>query len=310
MRLATFAINGETRFGAQLDEQMIDLSGAYLSWCQQQPTATQPLPADEFPQDMRTFLTMGEPVKAAANSALAFASEAMDRLREAGLAWPLGSVTFLPPIQNPGKIICVGLNYRTHIQEMGRDLPKHPVIFAKFANTLIGHEAVIPYPTVSDTLDYEAELAFVIGQRAKDVPREKALDYVAGYTCFNDVSVREYQRRTIQFLQGKTFDGSGPCGPALVTADEIPDPSELEMFLRLNGETMQHTSLDDLVFDVPTLVELLSEIMTLEPGDIVATGTPGGVGFARDPKLFMKPGDRVEVEISNIGILRNTVGGM
>ena len=309
MRLVTFAVNGETRFGAQLGGQIIDLPGTYLSLSRMQPDSPQPLPAGDFPSEMRAFLALGKPARAAADLAAAFALEQMDRLGHTGLAWPLEAIEFLPPIQNPGKIICVGLNYRSHIAEMGRELPKHPVIFAKFANTLVGHQAVIPYPTVSDTLDYEAELAFVIGRRAKAVPRQKAFDYVAGYTCFNDVTVREYQRRTIQFLQGKTFDGTGPCGPVLVTTDEIPDPSRLALTLRLNGQTMQQTSLDDLVFDVPALVEILSEIMTLEPGDMVATGTPGGVGFARSPQLFMKPGDIVEVEISAIGILHNTVGG-
>lgn len=235
------------------------------------------------------------------------ASARQAAVASAQVAYDLNDVTFLPPITNPSKIVCVGLNYATHIKEMGRELPKFPVLFAKFANTLVGHEGSIPYPTVSDTLDYEGELAFIIGRTAKNVKRADAFAHIAGYTCFNDVSVREYQQRTIQFLQGKTFDGTGPCGPVVVTTDEIPNPAELQLTTRLNGQTMQQSGLDDLVFDVPTLLEVVSEIMTLNPGDMIVTGTPGGVGTARKPPIYMKPGDVVEVEISKIGILRNRV---
>lgn len=226
---------------------------------------------------------------------------------EGATTFRLDEITYLPPVPRPQKIICVGLNYKGHIEEMGRDLPPYPVIFAKYANVLVGHRGEIPMPTISSQLDFEAELGVVIGKRAKNISRDEALSVVGGYTCFNDVSVRDYQRRTIQFLQGKTFDGTGPCGPVIVTADDIPDPNALDISLRLNGETMQHSNTRDMVFDVPTLIETLSQIMTLEPGDIIATGTPAGVGAGRDPKVFMKPGDVVEVEIEGIGVLRNTV---
>lgn len=217
------------------------------------------------------------------------------------------AVTFHAPVTRPGKILCVGLNYRAHIEEMGRELPEHPVIFGKMVTALNGHRGVIPYPEVSESLDFEAELAVFIGKPAKHVAKAEAMDYVAGYAPFNDVTVRDYQRRTLQWLQGKNFDGHGPCGPALVTKDEAGDVAGLTMELRLNGETMQSTKLDDFIFDIPTLIAFLSSIMTLEPGDMIATGTPSGVGFGREPKVFMKPGDSVEVDIGPLGTLQNTV---
>jgi len=211
------------------------------------------------------------------------------------------------PVQKPGKIICVGHNFRKHIQEMGREIPTHPVIFAKFANTIIGPEDDIPYYPISDQLDYEMEFAFVIGKQARNVSEEDALDYVAGYTIANDVTYRDIQRRTLQWLQGKTVDGSLPLGPHLVTADEIGDPAGLEMVLKVNGEVRQSTNTDDFVFNVPKLVSFLSGLLTLEPGDLVLTGTPGGVGFAMNPPQFLKDGDVVTIEIEKIGVLENKV---
>lgn len=208
---------------------------------------------------------------------------------------------------NPGKIICVGHNYRDHILEMGRQLPENPVVFAKFANTVIGPQDDIPFYPISEQLDYEAEFAFVVGKKAKGVSREEALDYVAGYTIANDITYRDIQRRTLQWLQGKTVDGTAPMGPWLVTTDELPNPSGLEMVLTVNGEERQRANTDNLVFDVPHLVEFLSNLMTLEPGDIVLTGTPGGVGFARDPQVFLRDGDVVKIEIDKIGVLENRV---
>ncbi|MFN8346965.1 MAG: fumarylacetoacetate hydrolase family protein [Spirosomataceae bacterium] len=215
-------------------------------------------------------------------------------------------IEFLPAVANPQKIICVGHNFRTHILEMNREIPKYAMIFAKYSNVLAGHKEVIPIPEVSVEFDYEAELAFVVGKQAKNVPKEKALDYVAGYTVANDLSVRDYQRRTLQFLQGKSFDKSGPMGPVMVTSDELRDVNHESMTLRLNGKIMQQTPLADMVFDVSTLVSQISEYMTLEPGDVVLTGTPGGVGAARKPPVWIQHGDTVEVEITNVGVLRNS----
>jgi acylpyruvate hydrolase len=207
-------------------------------------------------------------------------------------------------------MICVGHNYREHILEMKREIPPFPVVFAKFANTVIGPEDDIPFFPVSEQLDYEAEFAFVIGKRARNVSQEDALDYVAGYTIVNDVTYRDIQRRTLQWLQGKTVEGSAPMGPWLVTTDELTDPSGLEVVLTVNGEERQHTNTANLVFTVPYLVEFLSNLMTLEPGDVILTGTPGGVGVAMDPQTFLKDGDVVKIAINKIGTLENKVKKM
>jgi acylpyruvate hydrolase len=190
---------------------------------------------------------------------------------------------------------------------MGRELPAYPVIFAKFANTIIGPQDRIPYPEVTHQLDYEAEFAFVVGKRARNVTRAEALDYVAGYTIANDVTSRDLQRRTLQWLQGKTVDGSLPLGPWLVTKEDLPDPYGLNMELRVNGELRQKTNTGNFVFNVHDLVEFLSQIMTLEPGDLVLTGTPGGVGFAMNPQVFLQRGDTVRIDIDGIGTLENQV---
>jgi acylpyruvate hydrolase len=258
---------------------------------------------------MLAFLQAGESAKEAAGQALAFATEGdnLAALKQVGLAHPVAEVEFLPPVPRPGKIICLGLNYHTHAAEVGREPPQYPMIFAKFANTLIGHRQPIVLPTVSKMVDYEAEMVVVMGRTGKDIKLEAAFDYIAGYAIFNDISIRDYQRRTSQSLQGKTFDGSGPLGPALVTADEISDPQALDITLRLNDKVMQHSNTSDLIFNIPTILHYLSQFMTLEPGDLISTGTPGGVGFARDPQVFLKPGDEVQVEISELGILENRV---
>ncbi len=220
---------------------------------------------------------------------------------------PLAKVQLLPPITNPGKIICVGLNYESHRKETGRPEVSFPTLFTRFANTQIGHEQPIWRPTESTSLDYEGELAVVIGQGGWKIPEDSALDHVAGYACYNDASVRDWQRHTSQFTPGKNFLHSGPFGPWLVTSDEIPDPSRLTLTTRLNGEVMQHATTDLLIFTIPVLINYISRFTRLEPGDVIVSGTPGGVGFKRDPQVFMKPGDLVEVEISDIGVLANPI---
>jgi len=223
------------------------------------------------------------------------------------LVHALNTVKVGAPVPKPGKIFAVGHNYKEHILEMGRQLPSHPVLFAKFGNTVIGPEDDIPFYPVSDQLDYEAEFAFVIGNRAKNISEEDALDYVAGYAVANDVTYRDIQRRTLQWLQGKTVDGSLPMGPWLTTADEIADPQTLEMVLTVNGEERQRTNTANQVFSVKHLVAFLSNLATLEPGDIVITGTPGGVIQAMEPQVWLKDGDVVRVEIEQVGVLENTV---
>ena len=220
--------------------------------------------------------------------------------------FPIEEVRLLPPIVGP-RIFCIGVNYRSHQEEMGRDASDHPTVFVRFPSSLVGHATPLERPLASDRFDYEGELAVVIGRFGRRIPREHALEHVAGYSCFNDGSIRDYQRHTSQFTAGKNFDRSGSFGPWLVTADEVGDPSALTLTTRLNDEVMQHSTTDLLIHDVASLIAYLSEFTELKPGDIIATGTPGGVGAARDPAVFMQPGDVVEVEISGIGVLRNEI---
>jgi 2-keto-4-pentenoate hydratase/2-oxohepta-3-ene-1,7-dioic acid hydratase in catechol pathway len=220
----------------------------------------------------------------------------------------LGEVRLLPPVTDPEKILCIGLNYRTHAEEAGLDPPETPTFFAKFRNALAAVGAEVPLPGYSQKVDYEAEVAFVIGRRAKDVPEAEALEHVAGYTLLNDLSARDYQFMTPQWLPGKVFDGSAPCGPALVTPDEAGPPDAIGISLTLNGETMQSSSTADLIHSVPALVAHLSMLMTLEPGDIVSTGTPAGVGSVRQPRVWLQPGDAVVVESPQLGRLETRMG--
>jgi acylpyruvate hydrolase len=220
----------------------------------------------------------------------------------------LADVELLPPVPAPGKIICIGLNYRAHAIEGGNAIPDYPAVFLRCATSLTAHRGAIIYPECSDKLDYEAELAVVIGKAAHNVTVADALAHVAGYSCFNDGSVRDYQRKSTQWTIGKNFDGTGGFGPELVTPDELPaGASGLRLVARLNGQVMQDSNTSDMIFDVATLISVLSEAMTLEPGDVIATGTPSGVGYARKPPVYMRPGDVSEIEIEGIGTLTNTV---
>ena len=221
--------------------------------------------------------------------------------------FPLEEVELLPPIPNPDKILCVGVNYHAHLEEMGRSETSHPTLFTRFANTQVGHGQSLVVPRVSSELDFEGELAVVIGKRARHVPRGKALDYVAGFACYHDGSVRDWQRHTSQFTAGKNFLQTGGFGPFLVTRDEVPDPTALTLTLTLNGVEMQRTTTDLMIFNIPTLIEYITTFTELVPGDVIATGTPSGVGSKRSPPIFMKAGDVAEVEISGVGLLRNSV---
>ena len=220
----------------------------------------------------------------------------------------LDAVRLLPPVPAPPKILCVGLNYDDHLEESGLKKPVHPEIFARFATSLIAHRAPIRRPPESTALDYEAELAIVIGKPGRRIPRDRALDHVAGYCLFNDATIRDFQLRTPQWTMGKNFDGTGAFGPWLVTPDALPPGARgLRIQGRLNGQAMQESSTDKLIFDVPALIETISVAMSLERGDVIITGTPGGVGAARKPPVYMRPGDVFEVEIEGIGVLRNVV---
>jgi 2-keto-4-pentenoate hydratase/2-oxohepta-3-ene-1,7-dioic acid hydratase in catechol pathway len=222
---------------------------------------------------------------------------------------PLDGVRYAAPIPNPHKIICLGLNYADHAKEGGVPIPKEPVLFSKYATALIGHEEDIVLPPVSKEVDYEAELVVVIGKGGRNIPAEKGMDYVAGYTIGHDVSARDWQLKKDgkQWMVGKTFDTFAPTGPVFVTREEVPDPHGLAIRLRLNGKTMQDSNTRQMIFPINQAVAYLSQVFTLQPGDLIFTGTPPGVGFARKPPIFLQSGDVVEVEIEGLGILRNRV---
>jgi acylpyruvate hydrolase len=220
-------------------------------------------------------------------------------------AIPAGEITFRPVVPQPGKIICVGLNYRAHVEEARRELPAYPVLFTKFASSLTGPYDPIPCPPESEAIDYEGELTIVIGAPARRISEIRALEAVAGYTVANDITMRDYQNRTHQWLQGKAWDRSTPVGPVLVTPDEVGDPSALTVRTAVNGQTVQEASTDLMIFPVAKLISTISEFATLLPGDLILTGTPSGVGFRREPPLLLSDGDVVTVEVEGIGRVEN-----
>lgn len=286
MKLVTFRHRGRARIGALIPQGARTL---VLDFRRAEPG---------LPADMLEFLCGGEPVWALAQRVTADPDE------RALLA--LEDVTLLAPVPRPGKLICVGHNYYDHAVDASNP-EEYPTFFAKFTNTVIGHQQPIVYPRVPVQLDYEAELAVVIGKRAKSVDTDRALEFVAGYTIFNDVTARDYQPRSSQWSIRKSFDTFGPMGPALVTADEIPDPGSLDLALDLNGVQRQHSNTSNLIFPITFLIAYLTRTMTLEPGDVIATGTPSGTGAMQTPPAFMKPGDVVRIRIEGIGELVNPV---
>lgn len=235
------------------------------------------------------------------------ASGHLGALEDVELAAPVPNVQLGPPVPDPDKIVCIGLNYRSHAAEAGVDPPDSPTFFAKFRNALADPGAEVPLPASSKKVDYEAEVAFVIGRRAHQVSEQEALDHVAGYTLLNDLSARDLQFSTPQWMPGKVFDGSAPCGPSLVTPGEAGAHDGIEISLLLNGETMQSASTSDLIFSVPQLIAHLSSLMTLEPGDLISTGTPAGVGSVRGPRVWLKPGDELVVESPTLGRLETRI---
>ncbi len=284
MRLVAFEEKGTERLGVCEGEAVVDLSA---------------LGAD-LPKDLIGFIR-GE---TAARTAVA------DALRTAGehARRPLGDLRFLPPIPRPGKIVCLGLNYVDHAAEGGHPKPDYPSFFLRCATSLVAHGDAMLRPRVSSKLDYEAELVAVVGRTARHVATENALQFIAGYSCFNDGSIRDYQHRTAQWTIGKNFDKTGAFGPWFVTADELPPGGAgLALQSRLNGNVMQSANTRDMIFAVDETVALLTECLTLEPGDLISMGTPGGVGQSRNPPVFMKDGDVIEIEIERIGVLRNQV---
>jgi len=238
------------------------------------------------------------------------AAGAIEQLRKLSSETPdhqLADVTLLPTISDPDKIFCIGVNYATHLAESGHPTPPHPMIFTRFANSQVGHGQPMLRPRESERFDYEGEMAVIIGKAGRRIAKQAALSHVAGYACYNDGSIRDWQRHTSQFTPGKNFAGTGGFGPWMVTADDIPDISKQHLTTRLNGVEVQSAPISDLVFDVPTLIAYCSTFTELVPGDVIVTGTTGGVGAYREPPLWMKDGDVVEVEVTGVGILRNPV---
>ncbi|MSO65843.1 MAG: FAA hydrolase family protein [Alphaproteobacteria bacterium] len=240
-----------------------------------------------------------------------FASEGMadveDLVRDQRPNVPFAELEFLPVIPNPAKIILAGVNYEPHRLEMGRPKGEYCMLFQRFTNTLVGHDQAIVRPLASTRLDYEGELAVIIGRPARRVSRAEAMQYVAGYACFNDASVRDFQAHTTQVIAGKNFPATGGFGPWMVTADEIPDPRKLKLQTRLNGKVMQEGNISELTFSISDLIEYITRWTMLMPGDVISTGTPGGVGVARKPPVFLRHGDVVEVDIAGVGVLRNPI---
>jgi 2-keto-4-pentenoate hydratase/2-oxohepta-3-ene-1,7-dioic acid hydratase in catechol pathway len=272
MKLLSFAADGKEWFGAVREDGVVTLNDK-----------------------------IGRPTLRAA-----LAAGALEKMRElAQTATPdrkLNAITFLPVIPRPEKILCAGINYRSHAAEMSRELPKQPSMFIRFADTLVGHDGDLIRPKASDNFDFEGELALVIGRGGRNIAVDAALQHVAGYTCFVDGSVRDYQKFSV--TSGKNFPGTGPLGPWLVTRDEIPDPSRLTLTTRLNGKEVQGSGTDLLIYSIPQIIAFCSQFTALSPGDVISTGTPEGVGHSRKPPLWMKPGDTLGVEITGIGVLR------
>lgn len=279
MKLTSFARDGAASWGAVVDGGIVDLGKAM---------------GGKYPT-LRSAIE-GNALKEAATAADGAKPDAT-----------IDEVTLLPVIPDPDKILCVGLNYKSHIEETGRSDSDYPTIFTRFTNTQVGHGQPMIRPKDSTAYDYEGELALIIGTGGRHISEADALKHIAGYSCYNDGSIRDWQRHTSQFTPGKNFPGTGGFGPWMVTADEIPDPASMHLVTRLNGEVLQDATTDLLVFTVPVLINYISTFTELVPGDVIVTGTPGGVGFKRNPPVFMKDGDTVEIEIDKIGILSNPI---
>lgn len=287
MRLVSFRLNDGLRAGVAVDGRVLD-AGSLLDGH-----------GEAAPLTVKHILRGGGELRKRLEDAAAAA--------DGDMGWPLDEVALGPPLPDPDKIICLGLNYRDHAQEADLELPVAPMLFAKFRNSLVGPEDAIVLPAVSDSVDYEAELAVVVGSRASDVAAADALQHVAGVMALNDVSARDLQLQTSQWTAGKALDTFAPCGPALVSLDELDDVQNLPVRTRVNGRVLQDGNTADMIFPVADTIAWLSTVMTLEPGDIIATGTPAGVGFKRQPPVLLAHGDVVEVEIGGVGRLRNPV---
>src|SRR5262245_40805130 len=309
MRLVTFLRLGEPRLGAVVGEQVVDLNAAYQLMQERSGRAkAREVAAAVLPSDIVGFLAVGEEALDAARETIEYVtSMEKSAFVGQGTQYGLKAVTLKAPVPRPTKLILVGLNYRDHAEEAGMKIPEEPTLFSKYPNCVIAPGEAIRIPKVSTQIDFEGEFAFVIGKGGKDIPKNEAINYVAGYTIVHDVSCRDYQMRTGQWMVGKTFDTFAPMGPYLVLKDEIPDPHNLNLTTRLNGVVMQSSNTKHLIFNTFDLIAYMSRVFTLEPGDVVSTGTPAGVGFARNPQVFLKPGDVIRIEITGLGALENPI---
>jgi 2-keto-4-pentenoate hydratase/2-oxohepta-3-ene-1,7-dioic acid hydratase in catechol pathway len=297
MKLVTYTkANAPKSIGIWMEEYILDL-----------PSAATEFKFTGIPADMKTFLETGRHGMAAAREIQKKVNLALEKGKKAACLVPAEKVKLLPPVDKPEKIICIGQNYIDHCREQGVKPPEKPIIFAKFWNALNGPYDPVLIPSVSDKIDYEAELAFVIGKKAKGVSREKAMNYVAGYMVMNDITARDIQKSDGQWIRGKTSDTFAPCGPWLTTRDEVKDPHVLPISLKVNGKIMQNSNTSNLIFNIPYLIWFITQNITLQPGDIISTGTPPGVGFTRIPPVFLKPGDVVEAEVGGLGALCNKI---
>jgi acylpyruvate hydrolase len=308
MRLVVYRFQEQVAVGALRGNEVLDLGRAYRM-AQRRGGGADPMAvaAELPPSDLQELLDGGDRSLAAARQALELVTQQRLRGELTGLWHKLEDVQLLPPIRRPGKVICVGLNYRSHLDEIGEPVPEYPILFSKPATSLVGHGKPIVLPSISQQVDYEGELAVVIGRRGKYIDERDALSHVAGYTCANDVSAHDIEFRTSQWTSGKMLDTFCPLGPALVTPDEVPDPGSLRLETLINGRLVQEACTSDMVFSVPFLISYVSSLATLEPGDVLLTGTPAGIGCNRNPPAFLRPGDEVRVQIEGVGTLVNPV---
>lgn len=308
MKLASYEFAGEERVGAVVEDELLDLTRAHAHLLRSRgETEAAAIAAAELPGDLVRILRRPDGLDAARAAADHAAALDPEVARRAGLRLALADVTLRAPLVNPPKIVCVARNYAEHAREAGLQVSEIPILFARFPATLVAHGEAVLRPTVSEQLDWEGELAVVIGRGGRHISKQDALAHVAGYSIFNDVTVRDYQFRVTQYTAGKNFSASGPFGPYLVSADEVADPQALEIVTEVSGVEMQRASTADMIFDVATLIEHISEFVELEPGDVIATGTPAGVGFKREPPRFLVAGDVVRISITSLGSLENPV---
>ena len=311
MRLLSYRQSGERRLAAAVGDRAIDLNRAAAALNRVRGCAdAQALANGIAPPDITSFLAGGIYSRLAADEAIdhVMALEPEEARREL-LAFPFADLKLLPPVPRPPKIVCVARNYAKHAKEANLPLPELPILFTRFANTLVAHGDPVIRPSVSEQLDWEGELAVVIGTPGHRIAKAEAMNHIAGYSVFNDVTVRDFQFRVTQYTAGKNFQASAPFGPELVTADEIGDPHSLAIKTEVNGVIKQDANTDEFIFDLPAIIEHISEFVPLESGDVIATGTPAGVGFKREPAEFLRPGDTVRVTVEGVGSLENPVVG-